>query len=347
MKKLNVFLLTATIVLSACATPEPIVPTNTSTPAFTKTPLPTQIPTQTPTPIPLPKDPYAQISASKAEFWFPLPDQEEYEWSILENPSSDFGWFVVFGDLDDYAQLGVSCGYPKAETFQIGTIENMLKTCRKSLYTHDSPKENIATDDTFSVSVVDKGILINLTDSDLINILIEKKPQSVLFKIAQSSRITPSTTSLDFTNSSAFIQPDKVEFWFQIPEEEWSWNLPLEYIGKSPGTSSVSTQWGVSVNNYRIAVACWTRWEDKDKPIQTGSFDEFIQTCQDLSYHFDSAGKVVLLQGENPDISFTSMNDGLLIQLTNQELVNYLNENSSQSIVFSTFIPFELTPTYK
>ena len=93
----------------------------------------------------------------------------------------------------------------------------------------------------------------------------------------------------------------------------------------------------------------WTDWKNKDNPIQTGSFEEFIKQSEKnlLVYRGDIFGDWETFDRNYEGFSSSITNGGLLMQLTSEDLVSILNENPSQTIFFSESVPYEVIPTYK
>jgi hypothetical protein len=316
------------------------IPTNTSLPLPTITPTPTQTspppPTstpafiETPTPIPASADPYAIVSSDKVEFWFPLPDRQEWEWGLPGHSGAEYGWGIRFGNPQDHGNVSIRCGYPKPEASQTGSFEDMLKTCESLIRT--SPDADIVPGgDVITSSYSNGGLLIQMTDLAWVKKLIKDQPQSMLFNIVQTTKITPSKTPPPSTGSYAVILPDKAEFWFQLPDKtEWVWNRPLacrdiycsEYF------------WGIYFGNYIVQIDCHI---DSSKPAQTGPFEDLLETCE--------AHDLGTILSPAPSMSYT--NGGLLIQLTDPEAVEFLNQNPSRAILFKTYEPFDVIPTYK
>jgi hypothetical protein len=313
-------------------TPLPL-PTVTPTPTRTSTPPPTStllVFTETPNLIPAPVEPYAVVSSDKAEFWFPLPDKQEWEWGLQGHSGADYAWGIRFGNPQDYGGMSIICGFPKPEASQTGSFEDMLKTCR-SLISTSPNADPIPGEDVITSSYSNGGLLIQMTDPAWIKKLNKDQPQSLLFTIVQTTKITPSKTPPSSTGSYAVILPDKAEFWFQLPDKtEWVWNRPSacrdiycsEYF------------WGIYFGNYIVQIDCHI---DSSKPAQTGPFEDLLETCatHDL-------GTI-----HSPASSMSYTNGGLLIELTDPEAVEFLNKNPSQAILFKIYEPFDVIPIYK
>lgn len=344
MKKLLPFLLAIVLVLSACGTP---AVANAATPVFPETPVLTKtpVPAETATPIPPPVDPYAIISSDKVDFWFPLPDKQEYEWGISENFGPEYTWSVEFGNPQDYVRIIVRCGNIKLKSSQTGSFEDMLITCKSDVKT--SGKDYVPADDFIATSYSIGGLLIQMTNAVLINKLMTDSPQSMLFRVSQIIRIKPSETHQSSSGSYAVILPDSSEFWFQLPNKtNWIWNKPIEYINLASKSRQTFASWDVEFGNQNVEVGCWTEWENFNKPVQTGSFEDLLKTCKkELAYYDKVAGNIEYINRNPPTASYT--NGGLLIKLTDPEFVESLYNNPSQSIFFETLVPFDVTPIYK
>jgi hypothetical protein len=242
------------------------LPTTTPTlPTITPTPIPAF--TKTPTPLPASVEPYAVVSSNKAEFWFPLPDRQEWEWGLQEHSSGEYAWGIRFGTPQDYGHIAIRCGYPKPEASQTGSFEDMLKTCGSLIRT--SPNADfISGEDVITSSYSNGGLLIQLTDPAWIKKLIKDQPPSMLFQTFQTTKVMPSKTPPLYPGSYAVILPDKAEFWFHLPDKtDWVWNHPLASIDMYYS----EYLWGIYFGTYIVQIECR---RDGSKPAHTCSFED-------------------------------------------------------------------------
>jgi hypothetical protein len=212
----------------------------------------------------------------------------------------------------------------------------MLKTCRSLIRTSSAP-DSVPADGFFKSSYSNSGLLIELTDPVWIEKLLNSKPQSILFEILLATKIMPSKTPPSSTGSYAVILPDKAEFWFKLPNKtEWLSNRPLANVRIN---NTVSSEYGWSVAFGGTYIASTFCLPERNKPPQTNSFEELLKTCQSM------LEKDVFGNWKAPTFSYS--NGGLLMQLTDPETLEFLNNNLSQPIFFRTSEPFDVTPTYE
>jgi hypothetical protein len=201
MKKVFLLVSILAIFLSACGTPA-AEPTTVPTMAFTNTPSATETPapTETPLPTPTPIMPYAIVSSDKAEFWFPLPNKE-WEWKIttkahscrcnVNNPDSAWLVTIVKADGKEY-QIGMSYTYPApadeaSVTTQTGSIEEFFKLLEVDgalWYNSDHTSgESLINYSGLTASLSNGGILIVVTDQNILKILNDTKPAQIEFNL--------------------------------------------------------------------------------------------------------------------------------------------------------------------
>ncbi|MBL8090687.1 MAG: hypothetical protein JNJ43_10185 [Anaerolineales bacterium] len=199
MKKILTFTFVIALLISACGqsvnTPVP----TTELHAFTSTPESTSTPEVTPTPEK--KEPYAIISADKAEFWFPIPEKEIWEWYVLpvivkEDCGScvivsiEYSWYVEITENEKKTAYQISVDLMnnrEKHELQSGTFEELLATSRTKIYLLGEPDSDgyyskFDTEYTkVAISHFDNGLLIELTEPDLLKILNEQKPETIKF----------------------------------------------------------------------------------------------------------------------------------------------------------------------
>lgn len=330
MKNLLQLLLSKVSALSTHNKPAPV---NIPIPAFTETPFPTNMQLH-----PTSADCCAIVSSDVAEFWFPVPNKKEWEWSTSgpNNISTRYSWTVEFGNIKESMErmngIFVYCGYKQAFS-QTGSFEDMLKTCMGGI---GSPSQR-TSDLTPLVSYLNNGILIQITNSGWIKTLMDEKPELINFGIAQITKITPSQTVPSSKEAYAVITPNKAQFWFPLADKtEWTWNSPFFY---HPMMVWQEHNWTVHFgadDNLIVAILP----HNKNKSIQTGSFEDALKAC-DETY--------LLITETDQSISLTASyrNGGLLLETSDAEALKLLNEHALEPMFFDTLENFGVTPIYK
>ena len=185
------------ILLSACGTSVTVpvmtaTPETTATTAFTTTPELTATPEASPTPDF--SKPAAVVAPDKAEFSFPLPEQE-WDWFVEtcnpcfpRQPVVEREWTILV-ELDKIYALQVSCYSNTNQTPQKGNTSEMLASCSGNIseVTKDFGDGHIETTAssfsglTFSYDSEHSRLLMELTDPALTQLLYDKKPEMLKF----------------------------------------------------------------------------------------------------------------------------------------------------------------------
>lgn len=198
MKKMCLLVFAFAILLSACGTSVTVpvmtaTPETTATTAFTSTPELTATPEATPTPDF--SKPAAVVAPDKAEFSFPLPEQE-WDWFVEtcnpcfpRKPVVEREWRVLL-ELDKTYALQVVCYSDTNQTPQKGSTSEMLAACSgiisevTEVFNGGDHIETIPSsfsDLTFSYDSEHSRLLMELTDSVLTQLLYDKKPEVLVF----------------------------------------------------------------------------------------------------------------------------------------------------------------------
>ncbi len=197
MKKPFLIVSILAILLSACGTSvtAPVItatPAITATSAFTSTPELTATPEASPTPDF--SKPTAVIASNKAEFWFPLPEQE-WDWFVeycnpcfpsAARPPVERMWRVLL-ELDKTYDVEVSCYSDLSQSPQKGNTSEMLTACSGKILevtkfydgSHIETAQTSFSGLTFSYD--DGRLIMELTDPTLTQMLYDKQPTFLKF----------------------------------------------------------------------------------------------------------------------------------------------------------------------
>jgi hypothetical protein len=195
VRKIFFFLCTVALLITACSTPK-TTPESTATLASTATSVSTTAPelTATPESSPTPdfSQPYAVVSAEKADFWFPFPSKE-HGWTIV--PFWEYcgcevwgAWLVnywtVYFKADHAYTVKLSCGDPNNQLYQEIPTSDMLKMCQVEIASVDPTSDGTPPPTEYknvTFSEYNGGMLITLLDKPLVQELYEIRPQQVKF----------------------------------------------------------------------------------------------------------------------------------------------------------------------
>lgn len=197
MKKVLTLTFVVALLISACGQSAPTtisapevteVPANTSVPEVTVTPESSPTPEASPTPEML--DPYAIISADKAEFWFPLP-QREWQWFVIPKENNrvyeESSWSIRF-EVDKAYEIYVDITNNENLPPQKGNLAEMLQAAGVNISELGNIDSNCFSDicyftgfENVSVTSVDNGLLIELTEQSLVQALNQNKPETIRF----------------------------------------------------------------------------------------------------------------------------------------------------------------------
>jgi hypothetical protein len=145
----------------------------------------------------------------------------------------------------------------------------------------------------------------------------------------------------DYTKPYAVSSPDGAEFFFPLPEQEWEWFLA--YCGGCfpSGVGPSERTWRVFLDVdeiYELTIECNS---DDSKLPQKGSASEMLAECQASIWHetdFQSDGTYRIEPTDYSQLTFSYINDGLTIELTESTLTQALYEIKPESLLFHSYL---------
>jgi len=195
MRKLFSFFILFGLILASCEEVQSSVPT----PITTSTPAP--IPTSTIGSVPQfveNKQYWAILGHDRATFWFMVnPDVTEWTWYKAPDGFIEYEWGVEFPISENpypiYSAEVTLIPDKKDLLPQKGNIAELLEQCESGLWLMDrGGMENLNMDKAVETRYFNGGVLIELTNFDIIAELYRVHPKTLLFKTYSRSNVLPS-----------------------------------------------------------------------------------------------------------------------------------------------------------
>lgn len=281
--------------------------------------------------------------------------QQFYEFDVAPNGQA----ILYYVEKKDYKYKPLFDWTP-IPSFETGDIVHLKVTAigdKISTYVNDQLIKSIQ-DTTLTSGAV--GFVINSNESTQQEAFFKNaKVTDEVANAPANTSTSQESPSLEMQKSYAVISADKAEFWFPLPDREWQWFV-------LPKTDAVHDEsaWSVRFEVDKIYEIYVNIANNDNLPPQKGSAADMLKVAgieisqlenmgsNSYAYHFTGF----------KNVNVTSIDGGLLIELTEQSLVQALYQSKPETVVFGysyikdyanlsdpkyEYGEFDVTPTYK
>jgi hypothetical protein len=127
----------------------------------------------------------ATIKQNRAEFWFPVASANAVQkWGTSPVNRMEYSWFVVFPDKSATYEIGYSLFISDRNQPTTGSFEELLAAGQKNVWRlkPEGGGEVVQEVEGIQVRRRDDGLVIELTDADLLQKLRDARPAQLTFK---------------------------------------------------------------------------------------------------------------------------------------------------------------------
>ena len=155
-----------------------------------ETPAPRVAANDQPAPSPKPRPaPTGQAQASvkqnRAEFWFPVASADaEWEWGTSPDNALEYSWLVVLPSKSSNYEMGFSLFKQDRKSRQKGPLEGLLGAGQVDVWETTPGGGAKVVEGVRGIRVYrkDDGVMVELTDADILKKLREAKPEELTFE---------------------------------------------------------------------------------------------------------------------------------------------------------------------